>query len=498
MNRLTTEKIYFPQRWISFVVILLSLTMLNCYNAIGQSMTYSTTVNSTSGQNYAVNIEIELTTIIPVQNTCAWGYNYDVAYNYNIQIVGSNTSLYALAGYLTCGANQGIYFDLPNNGGSGSNVTQGNPWNNNSDCATATVESLMCNTIELQVEGEGIPNQTITLSPASDNNGGGQDWCTNGNNADSTSFIGTINSNPLVIRTNNEERMRITADGNIGVGVANPSEKFEVNGNIGLVGDIVFSNYADATDSIEQFLLIDENGRTQPKSKSGLIQFISDKDCYTYTNGVQTPAPTWASKPGTSIGSPGVLYTGATCPARVGIGTENPLQQLHVTQRAVFGQRVGIGNTDPQARLHIRTNLNNPAEKLFLIERQIGSNDPFPIFQVTNDGLVRSREVKVDLETWPDYVFAKEYDLMPLKDVKTFIEQNGHLPNVPAASEIETDGLNLGETAKITMEKVEELTLYLIQQQEQLDEQKMLIEEQRKLIEAQQRALEEMKQKTNQ
>jgi hypothetical protein len=83
---------------------------------------------------------------------------------------------------------------------------------------------------------------------------------------------------------------------------------------------------------------------------------------------------------------------------------------------------------------------------------------------------------------------------MPLNKVKAFIAQNGHLPNVPSAKEIESDGVNLGETAKITMEKVEELTLYLIGQQEQLDEQKELLEKQQELIQAQQELVEKQQQ----
>lgn len=317
-------------------------------------------------------------------------------------------------------------------------------------------------------------------------------WETQGNNADTSHFIGTTNQTALKMRTNNQERMRITPDGRIGLGISNPLERFELQGNLKLTGDIIFSSYADTVDTDDKILMVDEDGRTKTFTKSNLTQFITDTDCFQYTNGVSSPAPTWGVKPAVGA-SFGVLYTGETCPVRVGIGTSSPKQQLHVTQRAVFGQRIGVGNIDPQARIHITTNLSNPNEKLFLIERQSGTAAPHAVFQVTNDGLVRSREVKVDMEVWPDYVFAKEYELMPLKNVKTYIEQNGHLPNVPAASEIETDGLNLGETAKITMEKVEELTLYLIQQQEQLDEQKALIDEQRKLIEAQQRALEEMK-----
>jgi len=72
---------------------------------------------------------------------------------------------------------------------------------------------------------------------------------------------------------------------------------------------------------------------------------------------------------------------------------------------------------------------------------------------------------------------------MPLKEVKKYIAKNGHLPNVPSAKEIEENGVDLGETAKITMEKVEELTLHLIKQQELLEEQQHLLKQQQEEIE---------------
>ena len=152
-----------------FTFFALSSTVL------GQTLTYTTSVNSSPGQNYSVNISIVLKDIIPANNNCTYGYNYDVAFDYDIQIVsngngngnGNNSvSLNTLQGYLSCGTNQSIYFDLPNGGGSGSSVTQGNPWNNNSDCATSTVESLQCNIIDLHIQGPGIPNQYIILLPS--------------------------------------------------------------------------------------------------------------------------------------------------------------------------------------------------------------------------------------------------------------------------------------------------------------------------------------------
>lgn len=87
---------------ITGIVCLFSATTFT----FGQTI-YSTSVNASGGENYSVNVSITPTAIVPVQSTCDWGYNYDVAYDYDIQIVGGNNpSLYTLAGYLTCGSNQ--------------------------------------------------------------------------------------------------------------------------------------------------------------------------------------------------------------------------------------------------------------------------------------------------------------------------------------------------------------------------------------------------------
>jgi hypothetical protein len=72
--------------------------------------------------------------------------------------------------------------------------------------------------------------------------------------------------------------------------------------------------------------------------------------------------------------------------------------------------------------------------------------------------------------SWPDYVFADNYKLNSLSYVKNFIAKNKHLPNIPAAAEMEKNGIELGDMTKRLMEKVEELTLYIIQLQEQVDE----------------------------
>ena len=70
----------------------------------------------------------------------------------------------------------------------------------------------------------------------------------------------------------------------------------------------------------------------------------------------------------------------------------------------------------------------------------------------------------VDLEAdWPDYVFAEDYNLIELEKVEHYIQENNHLPGVPSAQEVEEEGVSLGKMNKVLLEKVEELTLYMIE-----------------------------------
>lgn len=84
-------------------------------------------------------------------------------------------------------------------------------------------------------------------------------------------------------------------------------------------------------------------------------------------------------------------------------------------------------------------------------------------------GNIIAERVKVELQNqWPDYVFKDGYQLPTLEAVQQYIEENGHLIDMPSAAEIEADGIDLGEMNRLLMEKVEELTLYLLQQDQEL------------------------------
>jgi hypothetical protein len=95
-------------------------------------------------------------------------------------------------------------------------------------------------------------------------------------------------------------------------------------------------------------------------------------------------------------------------------------------------------------------------------------------YRLSVDGKIAAEEILVDLDAdWPDYVFKADYKLKSLKEVKTYIEKNGHLPNVPSAKEVEDHGILLGNMNKILMEKIEELTLYILKQEEEIQNEKL-------------------------
>ena len=76
----------------------------------------------------------------------------------------------------------------------------------------------------------------------------------------------------------------------------------------------------------------------------------------------------------------------------------------------------------------------------------------------------------LDIDSWPDFVFGNNYKLMNLYELEQYINTNQHLPDVPAAQEVSANGIDLGEMNAILLQKVEELTLHIIELQKQIDE----------------------------
>lgn len=92
---------------------------------------------------------------------------------------------------------------------------------------------------------------------------------------------------------------------------------------------------------------------------------------------------------------------------------------------------------------------------------------------------ILTEKLKVAVKTtgnWADYVFNNDYSLMPLNEVEAFVKENKHLPNVPSASEMVKNGLDVAQMDAKLLEKVEELTLYIIEQNKQIEELKAAVQ----------------------
>jgi hypothetical protein len=114
----------------------------------------------------------------------------------------------------------------------------------------------------------------------------------------------------------------------------------------------------------------------------------------------------------------------------------------------------------------------------------IGDCNPYS-YKLAVGGSMIAESVTIKLlANWPDYVFKPSYNLKPLSEVKTYIDLNHHLPEMPSEKEVAEKGIDLGEMNKLLMKKVEELTLYLIEkdnrdkmQQDEIDKLKKQIKE---------------------
>jgi hypothetical protein len=180
----------------------------------------------------------------------------------------------------------------------------------------------------------------------------------------------------------------------------------------------------------------------------------------------------------------------------MGIGTASPLAKLDVAGRiriAQSGEALGIDGSNPNigfyhngvyrsfisqtgSRLHV--GVNNGKLQLDATQIAIGSvQSTADDFKLAVSGKIICEELKVELvANWPDYVFADDYKLTPLNELKSFIDTHQHLPDIPKAEDVQKNGFEVGEMNKMLLRKVEELTLYMIDQQEQIDALKALLQ----------------------
>lgn len=263
-----------------------------------------------------------------------------------------------------------------------------------------------------------------------------------------------------------------SASGNVGVGVVNPSQKLEVQGNVRIDGpsstshsELTFYRGDGAKfASIGQGILTSANSTFD-------IQHFNGNDIRFLNSGTE-------------------LLRIVSSNGNVGIGTTSPTARLNVlsTVSATNGI-VDIGASGSNASLKIGLNVDYAWMQSYgsrpLRINEIGNDVLFNInggnvgigthltdAKLTVLGSVHANEVKVDLNVpGPDYVFESTYELPTLEELAAYVNLNKHLPEVPSASAMNENGINLGEMNMLLLKKVEELTLYLLQQQQVIKKQ---------------------------
>jgi len=223
--------------------------------------------------------------------------------------------------------------------------------------------------------------------------------------------------------------------GNVGIGTSSPGVKLDVVTNM---------STGDETQNISYF------GYSKLGNRTGI-----------YIQDIRYSSPNTArSTKLLSVSGFGTTYNGYI--------EFNPPSTTNTTKSAVsFGynnvEAMRI-NQDGKVRIGLGTN-------------DIKTPDGYKLF--VEDGIL-TEKVKVAVKTttnWADYVFAPDYKLMPLNEVEQFTKENNHLPNVPSAEEMVNNGLDVAQMDAKLMEKVEELTLYIIEQNKVNQKQAKEIEE---------------------
>lgn len=323
-----------------------------------------------------------------------------------------------------------------------------------------------------------------------------------------TAILGTITNNPIEINTNNCLRIHINGDadtisGFIGVNTHTPRQMFHVVG-----GNILISRTASpinkALGSTNGSILFgDETSSIYPYGSWG-IEYVNNS-----TEGFGLNFwKTWDEHGGV-LNNVLFLCEEKDYRGYLGIGTNHPKQKLHIVDGNIlisrsstistapgsacgsimFGNIVGdghplskwaigycydendgIGGLNFWRPYNTETGLLNYA--IFIDDQRgyIGINTKTPQSRLSVNGDIRAKEIIVTMEGWSDYVFSPDYKLKGLYEIESYVNEHHHLPGVPSESEVLEDGARLGEMNAVLLEKVEELTLYIIDMQKQIDE----------------------------
>jgi hypothetical protein len=199
------------------------------------------------------------------------------------------------------------------------------------------------------------------------------------------------------------EAMRLTSLGRLGVGTADPVSRLHVK-STGSEADQISLQHSGTKINIASLGQLGNAGSLVLRNYNGQIVTALMAD-----------------------GTPSYFMNG-----NVGIGVSAPSQKLQLEGNGLINGRLAI-NAPVDSKYHLLVN-----------------------------GVVKVKEMIVEMDGWADFVFDSTYSLMPIEDVARFVKINRHLPGVPSEQELKQSGINTAKMQAVHMKKIEELTLYVI------------------------------------
>jgi hypothetical protein len=274
----------------------------------------------------------------------------------------------------------------------------------------------------------------------------------NGTNA----FIDNRSQGPLLFKNSGSDLMTLTTSGYLGIG-RTPSYQLDVNGHSRVTG---YTIGADGSGSIKYLFTHDGGdsyinsgkfgiGTPTPTYKLDVYSSANDNIIRAFTGG----AGAW-------------FYAHSNTSKYYGMRLYSSSATLNWTVGSAGYDDFSISNGDGSTNRYF----NIKTDGTVLINTTTATYDSR--YKLIVNGAIGTTEVYVKASSpWPDYVFGKGYKLLPLKELDHYIEQNKHLPNMPSAEDVKKTGsVNLGEMNGKLLEKVEELTLYIISLEKRISE----------------------------
>ncbi len=273
-----------------------------------------------------------------------------------------------------------------------------------------------------------------------------------------------------------------TNTGNVGIGIENPAQKLHINGDLAL-NYRIFVRRTPGNELHDMFTFDGNNDVIINRSVfqqvdgyvSGVVFGIGAAKRYELRNHQNQPIMrVWEGSQRMDYDGEISVGKDRAFSATRQDGTRQELFVLDGMDNIILNRSALLGGGESSLvmgvgagrRFEVRNSTNAPMLRITEADGLM-----------TLDGKIVAKEIEVKLDIWPDFVFSDDYNLRPIREVESFIFENRHLPDVPSEAEILENGAELGKMTTILLQKIEELTLYVIELNNDKEELKARISE---------------------